>query len=221
MKIGELIRARLLQTSAPTVVEKQYQLYSGQQHGNICTGGQCICASACFLTWAGGVERKGWAIFLHRPRDASGAFGAKPAAQASEQYRYILSQIDDYLQKMEVPLSVIGMMHATPSNDIVRLPFELAINMETPPSIHEWLIPDCGAMTAREAADRDKLGEMRQYHPEYLGYENGLYLNQLDNKYNMIQHCSFHKLYSERSRLAREAPLARPRFFLGPPEPNP
>ena len=151
MKIGELVRQRLLATFAPIVRDQLRNLQISR--GDVCTGEKCICASACFLIWAAGVERLGTEIMVHRPRDASGTFGSKPVAQASEQYRDTLSRIDHYLRRMEVPPNVIEMMRSTPSNDISPLPFEVAVSMETPPSIKEWLIPDCGAMTSQEVTN--------------------------------------------------------------------
>jgi hypothetical protein len=107
LSIGGLIRERLLPTRAPTESRGRYELFAGAAIGDMCKGEQCICASACFLIWVADVERSGWAIMVHRPRDASGAFSSKPAAQASEQYRDTLSRIDNYLRRMEVPLNVI------------------------------------------------------------------------------------------------------------------
>ena len=168
MRIGELIRQRLLTTTAPMDSYQRYHLYSVARESDICTGQQCICASACFLIWAAGVERSGWVIMVHRPRDASGAFKSKPAARASEEYREAISRIDGYLRRMEVPLNVIELMQSTPSNDISPLPFEVARSMQIPPSIKEWLIPNCGAMTLREETDQDKLYIAKMLQPGYL-----------------------------------------------------
>jgi hypothetical protein len=113
------------------------------------------------------------------------------------------------------------MMQSTPSNDISHLPIELALSMEYPSSIQEWLIPDCSAMTSQEATDQERLGITRIFRPEYLNYQSAEYLTYLDNKRDRIRDCNFKKLFSERSRLAREAPLARRAYVSDEPQPKP
>jgi hypothetical protein len=190
MKIGGLLRQRMLKTYAPLISNTHlYRAYSASRNGFICTGDECICASACFLIYAAGIKRIGSVLMVHRPRDASGTFGSKRAARASEEYRNILSRVNDYLRSMEVPDNIINKMQSTSSSDISLLTPQDTEGMEKVPSILEWEISDCGAMTSREENDFDRL----KSNLNYVGNEAAAYLKYLEYKHDKIDDCTREK----------------------------
>jgi hypothetical protein len=146
MKIGRLVRKSMLVTEAPTgkgLGDGSGTLFSLMGH-RLCDGADCNCASACFLIWAGGIERHGWAIGLHRPSSKSTSFGNLPSEQASVLYRELLQQIESYLEEMEVPRKFIEIMTVTSSTKVRWLDVSESNLIENVPSIAEWINASCG-----------------------------------------------------------------------------
>jgi hypothetical protein len=73
IEIGRLVQRNLISTMAPVSLGATKVLFTPagsvmpKEDPAYCKGPDCICASACFLIWVGGIERSGNAIGLHRP----------------------------------------------------------------------------------------------------------------------------------------------------------
>ncbi len=119
MKIGNLIRQRLLTTETASVIAGRNVMISGSDIN--CLGDDCICASTCFVVWAAGVKRSGDALMVHRPRHTSGSFGYKPAEQARSEYLKVLSDIAEYLSQMEISTKYVDLLNSTASADSLTL----------------------------------------------------------------------------------------------------
>jgi hypothetical protein len=217
LAIGRLIRDRLLETEAPYRPPAEYTLYSATRKRDLCLGKLCVCASACFFIWAGGIARLGDALMVHRPRDVSGTFATKAAAQASREYSATLSAIDSYLLEMEVPHSIIEKVNATPSNEIAFVEYE--DKEMRPPSIAEWLISGCGSVRKEED---EWIWQLRRFEKGqvYLTPQQVAYARTLESARNAVWDCEIDKVFAERVQLWREQPLRKPELFLvdDPPE---
>ena len=169
VKIGRLIRKGLIFTEAPLNSQKNryYLDASGlpaerQGWGSLlsvrdCEGANCVCASACFLIWAAGIERTGSVLGVHRPTISSTAFAALPADRAGTLYRQLLSEVGTFLDEMEIPRRYVELMTDTASNDVRWLNLDEANSLETAPSIAEWFASTCGAMSRSEEEARSKI----------------------------------------------------------------
>jgi hypothetical protein len=130
VKIGRLIRKGLILTEAPfnNLKTPYYFDASGLPAQRLgwgslfdvrdCEGANCVCASACFLIWAAGVERKGSVLGVHRPTISSTAFASLPPDRAGTLYRQLLSEIGKFLDEMEIPRRFVEIMTDTSSNDV-------------------------------------------------------------------------------------------------------
>jgi hypothetical protein len=155
-KIGRLLRDHFIETEAPTYDRRGggALLSDGIQHGDLCKGPDCICASACFFVWAAGVPRKGTAVGLHRPSFHGDYPGTVADAQA--QYTHAIKAARDYLDFMEVPSAYVDLLTRTNSKDIVFLGAlhederALADILGYPPSIDEWLKTYCLSLSKQE-----------------------------------------------------------------------
>jgi hypothetical protein len=140
MKIGRLVRKSMLVTQAPVGIglgDGSGTLFSTYGMDQFCNGADCNCTSACFLIWAGGIERDGWAIGVHRPSIKSTSFGNLPPQQASVLYRELLRAIQSYLEEMEVPRRFIEEMIDTPSSKVRLLDTSELNSIQEVPSITE------------------------------------------------------------------------------------
>jgi len=158
-KIGRLVRKDILTTQAPYEVTLPHPVGSGSlidprlalaDVATMCDDNSCHCASACFLIWAAGVERRGNALGLHRPSIRSTGFADLPPERASDVYRLLLAEVDRYLTEMEIPRRYIEIMTDTSSNDIRWLDVEEAWSLEEVPSVAEWIGAGCGAISKSE-----------------------------------------------------------------------
>ena len=167
LKIGTIVRQYLLETWAPATSQVDgYGLllhpYPPLSQGTICEGPACHCASACFLIYAAGASRHGGALGVHRPTIQSTSFANLQPERASTLYRGLLADIASYLSHMEVPQKYIELMSDTASTDIKWLSVEEAQAMSEPRSISEWLAASCGAVTAQETQQTEKLLNLKQ-----------------------------------------------------------
>lgn len=161
IKIGVLTRKALLNTNAPMsfypggprqgTLAALFGGTNGKTEGiQICRGQDCLCASSCFLIWAGGAERQGNFIGLHRPTSKSLGFSAMQPAQASVLYENIMKNISDYLRQTEIPNRYIEIMTGAASNEIRWLTDKEAEQLYEVPSITEWKAASCGHITKQE-----------------------------------------------------------------------
>jgi hypothetical protein len=147
IRIGHIIRKNLLSTRAPAAGwggGRGSLVYSYSPKVIYCEGYDCHCASACFLIWAAGYKRSGYALGIHQPTSTSTTFSNMPPDRASVLYRQLISDIDRYLTEMEMPRRFIEMIINTPSNDIRWLSLSEASALSDVPSFEEWLGASCG-----------------------------------------------------------------------------
>lgn len=122
-----------------------------------------ICASACFLAYAGGVNRFGTYLALHRP-----FFSKDDAAKISDlEYETVEKQemhkIEEYLRSMEIDQFFIDKMMANSSQDayIVTVSDALHYHLTTKyvPSIEEILLAKCTTITSQEVGTLNAMTE--------------------------------------------------------------
>jgi len=132
LKIGRLFRRQLIGTLSAENVSDEADP-PPLRH---------ICASACALIWFGGVDREGW-VGVHRPTTNDASFRESSPDKASTEYRRELEDIDDYLNEMEVPKSIVELMVNTSSADLSWV--DATSGLRRPPSIAEWEDASCGS----------------------------------------------------------------------------
>lgn len=184
MNIGKIARKYLLEAHAPEMVEQSAGfLYRNPQV--LCSGSDCICASACGLIWFGAVERSG-DVGLHRPRIADQSFKDLPPDLASKAYRQVLDHIRQYLTEMEVPASIAEQMLTTDSSAVVWTDSAFS-DLQAPPSIHEWISSSCGPFTRVEAHRFTELSMSK----ETLTRDEAESLGRLRKRYDDRISCSY------------------------------
>lgn len=127
----------------------------------------CSCYSACFVAWAGGVNRGGGMSFgdktyigVHRARFGSEYFSGLSSREADTIYDQLLEDLNSYLARMDIPSSIVERMNNTPSSEMRMLSrAEIESISKYPPFIDEWLESKCvdKRLTQQESADRDEL----------------------------------------------------------------
>ena len=122
LQIGYLIRALGLSTEAPSIPPNEKRAFGSSAFDPVdLTSRQNFqCASACFLIYVAGVERKlNWIgrLGVHQPRLETKPFGASEADTkiASLEMR---GAIKVYLDKMDVPNKYLELIYSVPSNDV-------------------------------------------------------------------------------------------------------
>lgn len=137
MKLGRLIRERGFFTQAPAADALGGML--GEGPAPLCRGADCVCASACFLVWAAGVERHGNMLGIHRPAPD---FGSHRPSFAARIYREaalmpallaLLGDVRGYLDEMDVPQRYIDRMTRAPDAGTYWLSAEEAGALAAPP----------------------------------------------------------------------------------------
>jgi hypothetical protein len=149
MKIGALVRRLRLRTDAPMKITGHPEVFCNVW---LADESNCICASACFLAYAGGVDRSGTVLALHRPSVP------KPIASRLSDVEYeaiekdAIARTTDYLRTMEIDQFFIDKMMSTNSqetyhvNMLETIKYRLAT---TVPSIEEILLAKCPAVTSQ------------------------------------------------------------------------
>lgn len=164
MELGRLIRRLRLSTEVPIQFEgkEPLTLVHPANHDNF------ACASACFLAFAGGIERSGNALALHRPYLSKETAANISDAIHETAQKQVIAEVRNYLQQMEVDRFFIEKMLWTNSQD--AYPTTVADVLDhhlsgTVPSIEEIVLAKCDIPQWRElerAATRDgkKLEEL-------------------------------------------------------------
>lgn len=125
---------------------------------------QAVCASACVLVLAGGVDRLAFdraKIVIHRPRFESSLFAGLQQSQAQAKYTAMANQVRDYLSAMGISERLFQRMMQVPSQDAFELSEETAKDMNLlgqDPAFAEW--------------DRARASE--RYRPEFLEWNDCL-----------------------------------------------
>ena len=88
LQIGRLIRPLYLDTGAPLSPQAgPYAKHNcSSDHASVRQKGMCLCASACFLIWAGGMTPFGDHVYLHRIPFDKEYYGSLSPAEADVKY---------------------------------------------------------------------------------------------------------------------------------------
>ncbi len=178
MKIGRLFRSRSIETAAPWIVGAHSALSkrvlfvlansardgawryedpinpTKPWSGSVCDGPNCLCASACFVAWAGGVKREGDALGLHRPALQDQYLVGVSPQEAQAQFQEAIRLARLYFAEMEVPQYYIEKMLDTNKDRIYLVGEDLSeYNRDPsvsyrglgsyPPSIRDWVEASC------------------------------------------------------------------------------
>lgn len=182
--IGRQIRTLKLATVAPVRLPTVQGAVScrrgnGRQHWTVGApwgdtnltrnNSRCLCASACFLVWAGGVARAGDWIGLHRPFFRGSDYGTLSPAQAEAQYNRMVSAVTAYLREVGIPDRIVEKMMAASSQQIFYLTSEEARYLRDAPYLTELVISRCGDietwnLKAAEALRRRDMATWQQYN---------------------------------------------------------
>ncbi|MEM8836756.1 MAG: hypothetical protein AAGE89_01585 [Pseudomonadota bacterium] len=105
----------------------------------------CICASACFLIYLGGVARYGDYLAVHRARYSSKFFAGLSPEQAEKAFALLQAEATDYMNEMDVPHSVQDIVNRTPSDDLAVLTRDTIKTHFTGllPYLDEWILSKC------------------------------------------------------------------------------
>lgn len=116
ISIGRLVRRLHLQTEAPTrwgtnLSNGSLQMLEAEPgpHGwrEACRGPDCVCASACFFIWAGGIRRTGDNLLIHRPRATPAMVRELGVPDTRTALGEIRTRVEGFLREMEIPANVI------------------------------------------------------------------------------------------------------------------
>ncbi|MCI0556953.1 MAG: hypothetical protein MN733_00540, partial [Nitrososphaera sp.] len=160
------------------------------------------CSSACFLIWVAGIDRRGDALAIHRPRFHPVYFAGLSAKDADEKYREMLGDVRDYMIRMDVPGHYFNSMLAISSDEIEildtnRVKEDLSKYI---PSIEEWIIARCGSdLTEAEAAALIRLLTKRN-ESQNLTADEEAYLDPLYKRTEDYYGCVNRSLRAEREK---------------------
>jgi hypothetical protein len=169
MKIGDQVRTLEARTVAPTVFQNEPGFsqcwfvamtspggvgYMPEKNfkrslSNGSGASWCDCASACFLIWASGVTREGNFVGIHRFKFDEAFFGGLPPGQAKEMYDQAEKNFRAYLDRLNVPQTILDRLFATPSTSIHYLTRDELQLAESTPYLEEQTQAKCGTSKAR------------------------------------------------------------------------
>jgi hypothetical protein len=165
MKIGDQVRTLQARTVSPTIFQNEPGYVQCWFVASTSPGGVsydprkiykrslsngsgaswCDCASACFLIWASGVTREGNFVGIHRFKFNEVFFGGLPPSRARELYMRAESTYKAYLEKLDVPTTILDRLFATPSTSIHYLTREELELAESTPYLEEQTNAKCGS----------------------------------------------------------------------------
>jgi hypothetical protein len=112
IKLGRLIRQLRLGTEVP-------ERYNNEILSPVPAANKdnFVCGSACFLVFAGGVDRRGNFLVLHRPYLSIDAARNLSDLDREAAQKQLMAEVRDYLQEMEVDSFFIDKLMWTNSQD--------------------------------------------------------------------------------------------------------
>lgn len=115
----------------------------------------CICASACFFIWAGGVKRLGNVVAIHRPHFEATSFSGLALSEARQRYQGLTRAAQEYLSSLEIPDRLVGRMLSINSREGQFLKEDEVSEIRTRRYYEELLIARCGVSEAEEQKAAD------------------------------------------------------------------
>ena len=165
MAIGRQVAMLAMNTRAP----QAYNVASGswtcnirgelvQSYDSLTKQGSrdCICASACFFIWAGGVVRSGNVVIIHRPHFEQKSYSALSVTEARQRYQMLTSAVQKYLTSVDISEALITRMLAINSRDGSLLQAEELKGLRRRGYYDELLIAKCGKSEAEFEAEADE-----------------------------------------------------------------
>lgn len=160
LSIGYLIRALRLSTEAPSIPPGEKRAFgsSAFDPSDLADKKNFQCASACFLIYVAGVDRRlNWIgrLGVHQPHLETKPLGASDA-EAKIAPAEMRGVIQVYLAKMDVPNKYLELIYSVPSNDvrwINQLEFDTDLRGYIP-EVQALLKTKCGAPHEAEKSDR-------------------------------------------------------------------
>ena len=160
LQIGYLIRALKLSTEAPSLPPREKRAFgsSAFDPADLTNRLNFQCASACFLIYVAGIERKlNWIgrLGVHEPRLETKPLGASEADTkiASTEIRGVTKI---YLDRMDVPNKYLELIYSVPSNDvrwITQLEFDADLRGYIP-EVRALLQAKCNVPHVAEKSDK-------------------------------------------------------------------
>lgn len=151
MKIGRILRRLRMAAFAPLKYQPSGCLPTSPDSSS------CICASACFLIYAGAVDRTGGTqlLALHRPYLTREAASKVTTTQQEVAQKQIMSLVRRYLEEMEIPNYYIDKMMSRSSQDAYLISHIEATSPDHPlsgyvASIEEITLSKCKTKPKRE-----------------------------------------------------------------------
>lgn len=192
IKIGKLIRYYFIPTSAPHYFAGEPFCWglSEEQHEN----GECNCASACFLIWAAGIDRKGDVLGLHRPYFSKEYFEGLSASEAQKKYVTMSNDVRIYLTNMGIPENIIERMFATGSDEIIYIDKGTVESINKVPFFDEWIKAGCKTLSKEENDERRNLGVKILWRDKRFSKSEKFYFDYLEEKFWKYRKCYFKKL---------------------------
>ncbi len=185
IRIGRLIRKLRLETIVPMKIGNYPPLIDNRAKPK--DDSNLVCASACFLIFAGGVGRSGNLIALHRPYLPAAEAEKIPDTEREVLQKSVMEKVRNYLNEMEIPQFYIDMVMSHSSQDSYLLKYDeenkYGLSKDAP-SIEEILLSKCSTLTPQESAIEGSLARKAVKTPEeeYL-------LKQILDKYSQFSTC--------------------------------
>ena len=154
MAIGRLVRKLMIETEGPGFYSESGGASCEPERGH--PNAVCVCASACFLVYAGGFPRDVSYVLLHRPF-------VNPSINAGMSYDDSMrlasearKEVAEYLREMGVPDRYANILFSTPSNIAAHVPLNDMQNVFSgyPPEVEEWLMAKCHTITTGQDEQR-------------------------------------------------------------------
>jgi hypothetical protein len=143
MKIGRVIRKLRFETEIPQYFEET----GGYCKSKPVAENNCICASACVLTYLAGFHRYGDYLGIHRTFLNHEALRNMEMEEAAAVSKRISSTVAEYLDEMGAPPSLTEKMELVPSYDIEYLTVAYIENNlgGYAKEFQEWVVAKCGS----------------------------------------------------------------------------
>ncbi len=168
LKMGIFIRRLRLETEVPTQLEGHSDIFSWVSSADKSNN---ICASACFLIYAGGVERHGNLLALHRPYFPRDTATKMSDLQYEAAEKHSMAQVRQYLKDMEGNDFVVDKMMSNSSQDAYHVAlwetdkYHLS---QIVPSLEEAVLARCTSVTTEEARRVDSGKASPEEHKQIL-----------------------------------------------------
>jgi hypothetical protein len=151
IKMGTFIRRLRLETEVPTQLQGHSDTFSWVSSTDESNN---VCASACFLIYAGGVERHGNLLALHRPYLPKATGSKIYDLQYETLEKHAIAEVRQYLKDMEVDNFFIDKLMANSSQDAYHVALwetdEYHLS-QIVPSLEEAILTRCTPVTKEDA----------------------------------------------------------------------